>query len=309
MIIVTGGAGFIGSQLIRHLNRQNEHDILIVDHMGTSTKHQNLLGLSFSDYVERDYFIDNLKSLTKNAKTIFHMGACSNTTETNGSYMIDVNYRYTKQLIDWSLDQSIDIIYASSAAVYGNGKAGFSETKSIESPLNIYGISKWLTDNYVRKLMNQTPASQVLGLRFFNVFGPGESHKQGMASVAYHLFNQATASQRVALFAGSDQFKRDFIYIDDVIAIMTYFYQNKESGIINCGTGHAQSFYDLAVALLSTLNLSPDVIKYTPFPKHLAGKYQAYTQADTTLLNLYGFKNPFIPLSDALNSYKEHLCL
>ena len=307
MIIVTGGAGFIGSQLIRALNRQSITDILIVDHMGTSTKYMNLTGLNFSDYIEKDVFIDNLDHIARGASYIFHFGACSNTTETNGSYMIANNYAYSKRLIQYALNHTIDMIYASSAAVYGLGDNGFSENTSPETPLNSYAVSKWLTDNYTRRTLQERPANQILGLRFFNVFGPGESHKAGMASVAYHLFEQVRTTDSIALFLGSENFKRDFIYITDVIAVILYFYKHRESGIINCGTGRAQSFYDMALTLLEVVNKADATIHYTPFPQHLDGKYQAYTQADTTLLNLYGFNQTFLNLYTALSDYRAYL--
>jgi ADP-L-glycero-D-manno-heptose 6-epimerase len=305
MIVVTGGAGFIGSQLIRHLNQQGITDILVVDRMGTSDKYRNLVGLSFSDYVDKDTFIEQLDSLAAGAKTVFHQGACSSTTETDGTYMMANNYTYSKRLLAWCLDNTVDFLYASSASVYGNGEQGFSETPGSEAPLNVYGFSKWVFDQHVRAQLAQQPTSQILGLRYFNVFGPGEGHKGTMASVVHHFFERLKTDKTLALFEGSREFLRDFIYIDDVVAINQYFYQSRQSGIVNCGTGTARSFYDLACAMQAVI---PEAqLAFIPFPEHLVGKYQAYTQSDCTQLRGLGCSHTSLAIESAVKRYYYQL--
>lgn len=305
MIIVTGGAGFIGSQIIRHLNQQGITNILVVDRMGTSNKYRNLVGLSFSDYVDKDTFIEHLNTLAAGATTVFHQGACSSTIETDGTYMMANNYTYSKRLLAWCLEHTVDFLYASSASVYGHGVQGFTETLASESPLNVYGFSKWVFDQHVRTQLVHQPTSQILGLRYFNVFGPGEGHKGAMASVVHHFFERLKTDKILALFEGSREFLRDFIYIDDVVAINQYFYQSRQSGIVNCGTGKARSFYDLACAMQTII--SDARLEFIPFPEHLAGKYQAYTEADCTQLRQFGCQHRGLDIETAVKRYYQQL--
>lgn len=306
MIVVTGAAGFIGSNLVYHLNQQGITDIIIVDDLTQGEKHLNLNALSFVDYFDKDTFLNELPQLSSHITTIFHQGACSDTTEHNGKYMMDVNYTYSKKLLMWACQQDIDFIYASSAAVYGNGTNGFVEDPSCEHPLNVYGYSKLAFDNYVRQLIKkENPSNQILGLRYFNVFGYQENHKGKMASVAYHFFNQLKSENKMKLFEGSKEFVRDFIFIDDVLAVNDYFYTKKQSGIFNCGTGYARSFYDIAAHLKSTYSDSD--IEFIDFPLELKGKYQRYTQADISQLRKVGCNHSFLTLEQGLDNYFKSL--
>ena len=204
MIIVTGGAGFIGSNLVKGLNQTGEEKILIVDHLSNASKHLNLNRLRYSDYLDKELLLEKLPSLPE-PKVIFHQGACSDTTESDGRYMMDNNYEYSKTLLHYAMDRKIPFLYASSASVYGNGTNGFSEIPESEYPLNVYGFSKFSFDNYVRRFLPEAQ-SQILGLRYFNVYGPQETHKGRMASVAFHLFHQLRNGGSMNLFEGSEEF-------------------------------------------------------------------------------------------------------
>lgn len=306
MIVVTGGAGFIGSNLVKSLNKQGFSNILIVDHLGTSDKYLNLNRLQFADYIEKDDFLNLLPSLPK-ISTIFHQGACSSTTERDASYLMKNNYEYSKTLLHHCLANQIDFIYASSASVYGNGDNGFKEESACEYPLNGYAFSKYLFDNYVRRVFNpEKHSSQVAGLRYFNVYGYQENHKGSMASVPFHFFNQARETECIKVFEGSETFLRDFIFIEDVMEVIKYLFQSGESGIFNCGTGNARSFMDMAKIFAS---LHGDcAIQTVPFPEHLNGKYQKYTQAEMTYLKEAGFHGQFHSLEEGMSKY-YHLLL
>ena len=304
MIIVTGGAGFIGSNIVKGLNDRGLSDILIVDNLAKSSKHLNLNRLHYTDYIDKLDFLDRLAAL-KDVTTIFHDGACSSTTETDGKYMMKNNYEYSKHLLHYAIDNNINFIYASSASVYGNGDDGFVEDPKCEYPLNVYAFSKFSFDNYVRKtLADREVKSQVLGLRYFNVYGYQENHKGSMASVAFHFYNQLE-SGKIKLFEGSNDFRRDFIFVEDIVNVNLFFFDNASSGIFNCGTGIARSFTDIATifqALVKDLE-----IEYIPFPEHLVGKYQSFTQASLAQLRQVGYARKFLTLEEGIEKYFHQL--
>lgn len=305
MLIVTGGAGFIGSNLVRALNKIGVTDILIVDNLENGSKHLNLNSLKFSDYIDKNDFETELNNL-KNTKIdgVIHIGACSNTMEYNGRYMLKNNYEYSKKVLDFCLSNNTKFIYASSASVYGNGDNGFRESIECEYPLNVYAYSKFLFDQYIRNL-KKNPI-QIVGLRFFNVYGPQENHKNKMASVIYHFHNQILKENRVKLFEGSDKFIRDFIYIDDIVNIILHFYKNNISGIFNCGTGKGESFLSIAKIMQRLYNDAK--IEFIPFPKELEGKYQKFTEANLDNLRDNGnYKEKFGSLEDGVTSYVKIL--
>jgi ADP-L-glycero-D-manno-heptose 6-epimerase len=303
MIVVTGGAGFIGSNIVKGLNETGEEDILVVDNLSKAEKHLNLNSLSMVDYIDKDEFLQKLNTF-QNVSAIFHQGACSSTTELDGKYMMSNNYEYSKTLLNHCLENSIDFLYASSASVYGNGKAGFVEKREAEYPLNVYGFSKFSFDNYVRRVLPQAK-SQVLGLRYFNVYGPQENHKGRMASVAFHLFQQLQETGKMKLFEGSRSFRRDFIHVADTVKINLHFYESKTSGIFNAGTGKARSFEDIATTLQS-LHGSGE-IESIPFPEDLHGKYQEFTEAGLDKLRAAGYSKEFMSLEEGVQKYYEQL--
>ncbi|MFQ1012536.1 ADP-glyceromanno-heptose 6-epimerase [Gilliamella apicola] len=280
MIVVTGGAGFIGSNIVKGLNEQGHKNILVVDDLTDGTKFSNLVDLDIADYMDKDEFISLVISgEDMDIDVIFHQGACSSTTEWDGKFMMENNYQYSKDLLDYCLDLDIPFLYASSAATYGGRSDNFIEDRAYEKPLNVYGYSKFLFDQYVRQVLPKAK-SQVCGFRYFNVYGPRETHKGSMASVAFHLNEQITKGEKPKLFAGSDNFKRDFIYVSDVVDVNLWFWENKVSGIFNCGTGRAESFQTVADAVVNYHRKGE--IDYIPFPDNLKGRYQSFTQADLT---------------------------
>ena len=303
MIVVTGGAGFIGSNIVKGLNEAGEENIIVVDNLSNAEKHLNLNSLSIADYIDKDEFLQKLNKF-QNVRAIFHQGACSSTTEQDGKYMMSNNYEYSKTLLNYCLENSIDFLYASSASVYGNGKAGFVEKSEAEYPLNVYGFSKFAFDNYVRRVLPKVK-SQVLGLRYFNVYGPQENHKGRMASVAFHLFHQLKETGKMKLFEGSGNFRRDFIHVADTVKINLHFYESKTSGIFNAGTGKARSFEDIATALQS-LHGSGE-IESIPFPEDLRGKYQEFTEAGLDKLRAAGYSKEFMSLEEGVQQYYEQL--
>ena len=305
MIIVTGGAGFIGSNIVRGLNAMGYTDIIIVDNFGHSQKYLNLNRLRFADYIDKSELLDKLPQLGK-ISAVFHQGACSSTTETDGNYLMQNNYEYSKRLLHYCQDQKVPFIYASSASVYGNGENGFSEEPVCEYPLNGYAFSKYLFDNYVRQHVNfDDPVSQVVGLRYFNVFGYQENHKGSMASVPFHFFNQAKEKGEISVFEGSENFVRDFIFVEDVVKVVRFFFETGKSGIFNCGTGQERSFMDMA-KIFTTLDTNCE-INTVPFPEHLKGKYQAYTKANITKLRDVGYENHFLSLEEGMKAYYNAL--
>lgn len=313
MIVVTGGAGFIGSNLVKTLNDRGIDDILIVDHLKDSSKMENMRGLKFLDYLDKSRFLSRIEqggAGLGGIDAIFHIGACSDTMELDGSYMLETNYEYSKILLHYCLAGGIPFQYSSSASVYGNGDAGFREEPACEHPLNVYAYSKFLFDNYVRRLKPPV-GSQVVGLRYFNVFGPQENHKGRMASIAYQLYNQLKKDGVARLFAGTEGYgdgeqRRDFIYVQDVVRVHLFFHEHPEvSGVFNCGTGTANTFNAVAQALISRLGSGR--IEYVPFPSALAGKYQSFTQADPTRLRAAGWDQEFTPLAVAVAQYCDCL--
>ncbi|SET39116.1 ADP-glyceromanno-heptose 6-epimerase [Thorsellia anophelis] len=306
MIIVTGGAGFIGSNIIHALNKRGFNDILVVDHLKDGTKFKNLVDLDITDYLDREEFLSMIVAgeIFGDIEGIFHQGACSATTEWDGKYMMDNNYQYSKDLLHYSLDHQIPFIYASSAATYGGRTEQFIEDRQFETPLNVYGYSKFLFDQYVRNILPEAE-SPVCGLRYFNVYGPRENHKGSMASVAFHLNNQMNRGENPKLFAGSERFLRDFIYVEDVANLNLWCLENQISGIFNAGTGKAESFEAVAKAVIKYHGKG--TIESIPFPEHLKGHYQAYTQADLTNLRKAGFDAPFHDVAEGVEKYLSWL--
>ncbi|SNR60758.1 ADP-glyceromanno-heptose 6-epimerase [Desulfurobacterium atlanticum] len=307
MIIVTGGAGFIGSNIVKELNEKGIDEILIVDNLENSEKHRNLNRLEFLDFIDKRDFIENLSKFQGlNIEVIFHQGACSNTMEYDGRYMMENNYAYSKKLLHFAMDNKIRFIYASSASVYGTGKNGFREVKGCEYPLNIYAFSKFLFDHYVRRIINNVEV-QIVGLRYFNVYGPQENHKEKMASVVFHFHNQILKEGKVKLFEGSENFKRDFIYVKDVVNVNMFFFENPDKkGIFNCGTGKARSFLDIA-KIMQRLYDKDVKIEFIPFSEQLKGKYQTFTEADLTNLKKTGYEKSFTELEIGVKDYVQTL--
>ncbi|OZI14583.1 ADP-glyceromanno-heptose 6-epimerase [Sodalis-like symbiont of Philaenus spumarius] len=306
MIVVTGGAGFIGSNIVKALNKIGYNDILVVDNLKDGTKYANLVDLNISDYMDKEDFIASIVAGDDfgDIDAVFHEGACSSTTEWDGKYMMDNNYQYSKELLHYCMERTIPFLYASSAATYGGRTEYFIEDRQYDKPLNVYGYSKFLFDQYVRALLLQAD-SQICGFRYFNVYGPCEGHKSGMASVAFHLNNQSNAGENPKLFAGSEGFKRDFIYVSDVAAVNLWFWQNNVSGIFNCGTGRAESFQAVADAVLDYHKKGQ--LEYIPFPEKLKGRYQAYTQADLAQLRAASYMQPFKTVAEGVAEYLRWL--
>ncbi len=307
MIIVTGGAGFIGSNIARGLNERGIKDVLIVDNLENGHKFQNLSTLDIADYEDKDVFIEKVKNNFDfgEVECIFHMGACSATTEWDGRYMMDNNYQYSKVLYHYAQKKAIPFIYASSAAVYGQTKV-FKEESQYECPLNVYGYSKLLFDNYLRR---QISVSQVVGFRYFNVYGPGENHKGGMASVAYHHNEQMKIGDSVKLFGDYDGYKageheRDFVYVGDIVKVMLWFMDNSQAnGIFNLGTGRAQTFNEIGKAVIKHHNRGK--IEYIDFPEHLKNVYQSYTQANIQALRDIGYSEDFKSVQEGVAEYLQ----
>lgn len=323
--VVTGAAGFIGANLVKGLNAQGITDVLAVDDLTQGDKFRNLVDCSIVDYLDKDEFLARLRSNAYRGKVqaVFHQGACSDTTASDGRYVMEVNYAYSCALLEFCLAEKVPLIYASSAATYG-ASAEFREEPACEGPLNVYGYSKLLFDQRVRRL--QSVGSQVVGLRYFNVYGDREQHKGRMASVAYHFFNQFRAEGHVRLFEGSGGYgngeqRRDFVSVEDVVRVNLHFLRHpKRSGIFNCGSGAAQSFNDVAVTVINTLRgnegksalsltalQQQQLIRYIPFPGDLRGKYQSYTQADLGGLRGAGYGEAFLTVEQGVSRYVAQL--
>lgn len=324
-VVVTGAAGMVGSNLVHGLNAMGIDDVIAVDDLTEGAKFRNLLGAKVSDYFDRSEFYDRFAlGELGHIDAIFHEGACSDTMERDGRYMLENNYRRSKDLLDLCQSQGTRLLYASSAAVYGDSPV-FREAAEHERPLNVYGYSKLLFDNIVRRAL-PTVRSQVVGLRYFNVFGPREQHKGRMASVAFHHFEQLRERGKVELFGeyggyGPGQQVRDFVYVDDVVAVNLWFLRHPQRiGIVNVGTGRAQPFNDVAHATINawrarrgetplTLEqqVSQGLIEYVPFPEALVGKYQCRTQADMTSLRASGCDVEFVDVATGVGRYADWL--
>lgn len=324
--IVTGACGFIGANIVKALNERGVTDVIAVDNLKKADKFKNLVDCEIADYLDKAEFLQLVEQgyFDNAVDAIFHEGACSDTMETDGNYMMANNYRYSLSLLDYCLDHEIAFLYASSASVYGGGSI-FKEERSHEAPLNVYGYSKFLFDQVVRRRLPDAN-SQIVGFRYFNVYGPREQHKGRMASVAFHHFNQYRAEGKVKLFEGCDGYangaqSRDFVFIDDVVKVNLHFLDNPDvSGIYNLGTGRAQPFNDIATSTVNAcralegkpaLSLAEMVqqglLEYVSFPEALKGKYQSFTQADISALRRAGYKDEFNTVEQGVAKYVRHL--
>ncbi|KJV07538.1 ADP-glyceromanno-heptose 6-epimerase [Methylocucumis oryzae] len=312
MIVVTGGAGFIGSNIIRGLNQRGEKNILLVDNLVNGHKMKNIADLDIADYMDKNQFIEKIDSphFFDGIRAIFHQGACSATTEWNGQYVMSNNYDYSKRLLHNCIARNAAFLYASSASVYGTGANGFRVDRASERPINMYAYSKFQFDQYVRGLIAKTDIP-IAGFRYFNVYGPREQHKGSMSSTAYH-FNQQIIAQGVAkLFQGSDGYsdgeqRRDFVYIDDVVDVNLWFLDHPEQrGIYNVGTGRAESFNAMANAVIAWHGRGQ--IDYIPFPEHLIGAYQSFTEADISGLRDAGYHKAFLTVAEGVKRYLDWL--
>lgn len=313
MIIVTGGAGFIGSNIVKQLNERGRNDILIVDDLTDGSKIRNLQMLDYYDYVDCIDFDDAVANNTFDIgpiEVVFHQGACADTMNYDGRYMMHNNFEGTKNLFHYCQERRVPFIYASSASIYGHGKNGFTEKPECEEALNPYAYSKLFFDRYLRRFEKDLQ-SQVVGLRYFNVFGPNENHKGNMASLVRQMFYKLRETGEITLFEGTDGYGdgeqvRDFIYVKDVVNVNFFFWEHPEiSGIFNCGTGEAKSFNRFMKAVID-YNGSGN-LRYIPFPEVLKGKYQSFTEADTTKLMAAGYDKGFTKLEDAVAEYCELL--
>ncbi len=323
--VVTGACGFIGANLVKALNERGVNDIIAVDDLTQADKFSNLVDCEVADYLDKQEFIDMVAhgEFDGALEAILHEGACSDTMETDGRYMMANNYRYSLTLLDYCQEQEVPLLYASSAAVYGGGDA-FREQRECEAPLNVYGYSKFLFDQVVRRRLASAD-SQIAGFRYFNVYGPREQHKGRMASVAFHHFNQYRNAGKVKLFAGHDGYangeqKRDFVYVGDVVKVNMAFLEHGVSGIYNLGTGRAQSFNELALATVNACRaqagqlplplrelVAQGIIEYIDFPEALKGKYQSFTQADLTQLRAEGYAEDFATVEEGVTDYIDWL--
>jgi ADP-L-glycero-D-manno-heptose 6-epimerase len=319
-MIVTGAAGFIGSRLVAGLNRRGMSNVIAVDNLQHADKFRNLADCEIADYVDHADFIAHLERFEGEVAAVFHQGACSDTMESDGRYMLENNYEFSKRLLHWCQEEEVPFIYASSASVYGAGPE-FREERRCEKPLNVYGYSKFLFDQYVRRMQDERSA-QVAGLRYFNVYGPNEQHKGRMASVAFHAYHQLLAGGKVKLFVGSGGYgngeqKRDFVYVDDVVEVNLWLLENPAvSGVFNCGTGRAQTFNELAAAVINATQgtrlpvaelVNKSLLEYIPFPPALIDKYQSFTQADLTRLRAAGYTREFRPVEAGVAAYVTEL--
>ncbi len=318
--VVTGAAGFIGSRLVAALNRHGISEIIAVDNLAHADKFRNLAGCEIADYVDQAAFPARLEALEGAVEAVLHQGACSDTMESDGRYMMENNYAYSRELLRWCQEEEVPLLYASSASVYGAGP-DFREERACEAPLNIYGYSKFLFDQYVRKVL-PARTSQVAGFRYFNVYGPNEAHKGRMASVAFHAYQQLISAGKVKLFVGSGGYgdgeqRRDFVHVDDVVDVNLWFLEHRDiSGVYNCGTGRAQTFNQLAAAVINAVQgtqwpvrelVAKGLIEYVAFPPQLVGKYQSFTQADLSRLRTAGYAAEFMTVEEGAAAYVKEL--
>ena len=317
MIVITGAAGFIGSALVWGFNRKNFDDIIIVDDLQQDERWKNLVNLSFYDFIHKDEFLSYLEGGTLNdsIEGIIHMGACSDTTEKDADYLLRNNYEYTKYLALWSIENNKRFVYASSAATYGDGRLGFSDSHDmIEKlrPLNMYGYSKQIFDRWA---LNNGFLEKIAGLKYFNVFGPNEYHKGDMRSVVHKAFEQIIETGRVRLFKShrpdyEDGWQmRDFIYVKDAVDITIWLYEHADkNGIFNIGTGKARSFFDLTSAVFNALGRKTN-IEYIDIPENIREKYQYFTQAEMKKLHKAGYRKKATSLEDAIEDYVKNYLL
>src|SRR5512134_23986 len=320
--VITGAAGFIGSNLVKALNQRGETDIIAVDNLKKGDKFRNLADCAIADYFDKESFLAEMASgaFDGDLLAIMHQGACSDTTESDGRYMMQNNYRYSVALLDYCQEQEVPLLYASSASVYGAGPV-FTEGREHEHPLNVYGYSKLLFDQVVRRRLPERTV-QIAGFRYFNVYGPREQHKGRMASVAFHFAHQYLSQGHVRLFEGWDGYsdgeqRRDFISVEDVVKVNMFFLDDgNRSGIFNVGTGASKTFNDVAVAAVNACRLAAGetplelaqmrqegLVRYIPFPEDLKGKYQSYTQADIGALREAGYQEPFLSVEQGVSRY------
>ncbi|NLB66046.1 MAG: ADP-glyceromanno-heptose 6-epimerase [Lentisphaerae bacterium] len=311
-IVVTGAAGFIGRNVVAELNRRGAERILLVDDLGLDERWRNLQGLVFEDIWGIDKFRWALSGGgVPEVGTVYHLGACSSTTETDADYLLDNNTRYSRELCEWCLERGARFVYASSAATYGDGGKGYADDDAVTpglEPLNMYGMSKQLFDLWA---LRSGALKQIAGLKYFNVYGPGEDHKGDMRSVAHKAYGQIAESGKVRLFksyrpeyADGEQV-RDFVFVGDAVAVTLFFGENRGvSGLFNCGTGEARSWNDLAKAVFAAMGREPE-IEYIEMPETLREKYQYFTQAETGKLRAAGFEPPFTPLEEGIRQYVQ----
>jgi len=310
--VVTGGAGFIGSNVVAELNRRGEENILIVDELGSDDRWMNLRGLKFEDVLLSGPFREAfLSDRLPPVKAVYHLGACSSTTETDANYLLDNNTHYTRELCEWALKRDARFVYASSAATYGAGEEGYSDSDEVTptlTPLNMYGMSKHLFDLWA---MRHGLLNRIAGLKYFNVYGPGEDHKGGMRSMINKAFAQIHDSGEVRLFKsyrpefGDGEQVRDFVYVKDAVDVTLFCGENPSaSGLFNCGTGEARSWNDLAKAVFTAMGLEPN-IDYIEMPAELRGKYQYFTQAEMAKLRAAGYDKAFTSLEEGVREYVQ----
>lgn len=307
--IVTGGAGFIGSAIVWKLNQLGQDDILIVDRLDETDKWKNLAPLKFADYMDADEFIENLGKFNE-AETLLHLGACSATTERDSRFMMRNNYEFTKILANWSVANGKRFIYASSAATYGDGSNGMEDgAENLEKlrPLNVYGYSKHLFDQYAKR---NNLFDKIVGLKYFNVFGPNENHKDNMRSLVNKAFDQIRETGKLQLFKSANpdyedgEFGRDFVYVKDAVDMTLHFVENRVGGLFNVGSGEMHTWNELAKAIFNALDEQPN-IEFVEMPEHLRDRYQYHTQADLTKIRATGYEKKTISLDESVADYVQ----